>query len=50
MTDPDGVIEHISSSAINFLKIDLKFVNGKNKSIEDLVPDILRNKDKFQTK
>jgi hypothetical protein len=24
MTDPDGVIEHISSSAINFLKIDLK--------------------------
>ena len=39
-TDPTGNIEHLSSSAINFLKIDNKFITSKAVNIEEILPNV----------
>ena len=41
LTQPDGTIDSLSSSAINLLKIDLKSITQKKANIQDFVPNII---------
>lgn len=43
-TDPEGNVEHVSSSSINFLKIDNKYITSKRISIDEIAPNIFGNK------
>jgi len=42
-TDIEGNIEHISSSSINFLKIDNKFITSKRYNIDEIAPGVFGN-------
>ena len=44
LTLPDGTIDGISSSCINTLKVDLKIITQKKGNIEDLIPNIFRDR------
>jgi PAS domain S-box-containing protein len=44
LTTPDGVIDGISSSCINLLKVDLKMITQKKSSISDFVPNIIKDR------
>ena len=50
MTDNEGIIEHISSSCMNFLKIENKFIVGKSRHIEDLKDNIFKNRENYKAK
>lgn len=49
-TDKEGSIEHISSSCINFLKIDNKYISTNKVNINDLFKNILDDKATYMTK
>lgn len=49
-TDKEGSIEHISSSCINFLKIDNKYISTNKVNINDLFKNILEEKATYMTK
>jgi len=44
LTQPDGTIDCVSSSSINILKVDLKMINQKKANIQDLIPNIIKDR------
>jgi hypothetical protein len=44
LTQPDGTIDAVSSSSINILKVDLKMINQKKANIQDLIPNIIKDR------
>ena len=44
LTQPDGTIDSLSSSAISLLKIDNKFLSQRRPNIQDFIPNIVRDR------
>jgi len=49
-TDSEGIIEHVSSSCINILRFDNKYISQKKVSIDDIFPEVLQDKAVYMTK
>jgi len=47
LTAPNGAIDAVSSSCINVLKMDTKFITMKKANIEDYIPNIITDRSKI---